>query len=213
MGAWDLDFYHRPLSPDPSFNVTEEMLLNAGIERLYWKCSISEIPDDCAYKAELTDMVKCLPKDERAGRGAVFWGKHGSGKTSAADIILKAAMARGGQCYHRMAGRIRHSYEKRWIETNRDGIEVWDLLTNSQLLVIDDLGHELAASGYQAGDIRIVEELIRVRYDKKLTTYITTNLPIPELVAQYKPIATILLEKARYRTVEVAGCRWRRGED
>jgi len=174
----DLDFYHRPLTSEPSFNITRAMLKNVGIGRAYWQCTIGKIPDECGYKYSLTEMIASLPADERAGKGAIFYGNHGYGKTSASAIMLKSAMARGGQCFHRMAATVEHSYEKRWVETNTDGVQVWDMLTQSQLLTVDDLGHELAAAGYKAGDTRIVEELIRLRYDDLLTTYITTNLPI-----------------------------------
>lgn len=210
MGEWDLDFFRRELTPEPSFSVTRRMLRNAGIGKAYWGCSVSKIPDACEYKTALTEMVASLPQDERAGKGAIFYGKHGYGKTSSGVILLKAAMARGGQCFHRMAAGVEHAYEKRWAETNLDGVEVWDLLTKSQLLCLDDLGHELAAAGYKAGDTRIIEELIRLRYDERLTTYITTNLSLKELAARYSSIASILLEPRRYRIVEVDGHNWRR---
>jgi DNA replication protein DnaC len=205
----DLDFYHRPLDPEPSFRVTREMLINAGIGRNYWNCSIDKIPDQCDYKKTLRRIVNELPASTRAGKGVIFWGNHGYGKTSAADIVLKAALARGGQCYHRLAGTIEHTYSKRWVETNLDGIEIWDVLTKSQILVIDDLGSEMAAAGYKAGDTRMIEELIRMRYDNRLPTYITTNLPMPELMKGYQPVASIFLEPSRFEFVEVTGHNWR----
>lgn len=210
MGDWRLDFYHRPLTPEPAFKITKDMLRNAGIGKSYWPCTIKKIPDECAYKAVLAEMVETLPEDERAGKGAIFYGNHGYGKTSSGAIMLKAAMARGGQCFHRMAATVEHAYEKRWVETNFDGIQVWDLLSRSQLLTLDDLGHELASGGYKVGDTRIIEELIRLRYDDRLTTYITTNLPIQEMVKQYQSISSILLDPSRFRVVEVDGFNWRR---
>lgn len=209
MGDWNLDFYHRPLEPEPSFRVTREMLTNAGIGRNYWGASIAQIPDKCRYKRALGGLVDQLPRDVARGKGAIFWGKHGFGKTSAASILLKAAMARGGQCYSRMAGTIEFAYTKRWVETNLDGVEIWDVLTNAQILLIDDLGQEMAAGGYKAGDTRMIEELVRLRYDNRLTTYITTNLGPQDLISAYQPICTILLEKSRFQTIEVDGHNWR----
>lgn len=213
MGEWKRGLYHRPLTPKRSTAITREMLVNAGIGRSYWPCSIGQIPDSCEYKKALRSMVRDLHLDAPEGRGALFFGNHGYGKTSAADIMLMAAMSRGGQCFHRMAAQVEHAYTKRWVETNLDGVEIWDLLVGSQLLVLDDLGHELAASGYKAGDTRIVEELIRLRYDDRLTTYITTNLPLPELIKIYQPISSILLDPTRFRIVEVSGHNWRRGKN
>jgi DNA replication protein DnaC len=212
MGERDIGFYHRDLTPDPSFTITKAMLKNAGIGRAYWGCTIGKIPDTCAYKADLTEMVANLPADVKAGKGIIFYGNHGFGKTSASAIMLKSVMARGGQAFHRMAATVAHSYEKRWVETNLDGVQVWDMLTQSQLLTLDDLGHELAAAGYKAGDTRIVEELIRLRYDDLLPTYITTNLPVSELVKQYRPISSILLDTSRFYMIDVSGHNWRRGK-
>lgn len=213
MGDWGFDFYHRRLSLTPEFEITKAMLWNAGIGKSYWPACISKIPDVCVYKKDLTRMVADLSADERLGRGAIFYGNHGHGKTSATAIMLKAAMARGGQCFQRIASSVEHAYEKRWVETNFDGIEVWDLLIKSQLLTLDDLGQEQAAAGYKAGDIRIVEEMIRARYDKRLVTYITTNLPIQELSRQYPTIGSIFFDPKRFRIVEVDGHNWRHGEE
>lgn len=210
MGVWKRGLYHRPLTSKRSTKITRDMLVNAGIGSKYWSCSIGAIPDSCPYKRALGEMVRDLHVDSAVGRGALFYGNHGYGKTSAANIMLMAAMTRGGQCFTRMAAQVEHAYSKRWVETNLDGIEVWDLLVGSQLLVIDDLGHELAAAGYKAGDTRMIEELVRLRYDDNLTTYITTNLPLPELIKHYQPISSILLDPSCYRVVEVDGFNWRR---
>jgi DNA replication protein DnaC len=212
VGDFDLGFYYRQLSAAPEFTVTKKMLQNAGIGKSYWPVSIDKIPDACAYKAQLTQMVDRLPVDVRLGKGAIIYGNHGHGKTSASAIMLKAAMARGGQCFHRIASSVEHSYEKRWVETNLDGIQVWELLTKSQLLTLDDLGQEQAAAGYKAGDTRIIEQLVRARYDCRLPTYITTNLPIQELAKQYPSIGSILFDPKRFYIFEVAGHNWRRSE-
>mgnify|MGYP003965035341 CR=1 FL=1 len=210
---WDLDFYKRRLSTTPTFNIDKLMLQNAGIGKSYWPVSVNKIPNNCRYKSTLVDMVNNLHHDVRMGKGAIFYGNHGHGKTSAASIMLKAAMARGGQCFHRIASSIEHAYEKRWVDTNIDGVQVWSLLKKSQLLTLDDLGQEQASAGYKAGDIRIIEELIRARYDARLTTYITLNLPIGGLKNQYPTIASILFDPKRFRIVDVSGHNWRHSEE
>jgi len=208
MSDWSLDFYYRRLSRDPEFEITKTMLHNAGIGRSYWRANIDKIPNGCAYKEQMKGMISTLPEDCSRGKGAIFHGNHGYGKTSAACVMLKAAMVRGGHCFHRLAGSIEHAYEKRWLETNLDGVQVWDLLTQQQLVTLDDLGQEQAAAGYKAGDIRIIEELIRSRYDRKLPTYITTNLPIAELGKQYPTIGRIFYDSKRYHLVKVDGHFW-----
>lgn len=211
MGEWDSELFHRALSSEPTFRVTASMLQNAGIGKSYWSSSMDQIPDSCSHKKVLMSMIKSLHLDERMGKGAIFFGNHGHGKTSSSSIMLKAALARGGQVFHRKASTLEYAYEKRWMVKNQDGIPVWDMLIGSQFLTLDDLGSELRPSGYRAGDIVIVEELIRERYDSRLVTYITTNLPMQELPKYYGSICSIFFDPSRFSLVEVCGFNWRRG--
>ena len=184
------------------------MLRNACVGRTYWKCEIGLIPEHCSYKAKLTRLVKSLHLDERSGKGVVFLGDHGMGKTSAASILLKSAMARGGQCYSKFASAAEYAYNNRWADTNLDGIPAWDLLVGSQFLLLDDLGTELASGGYKVGDIRAIEELVRRRYDNKLVTYVTTNLKLPAFKEAYRSISRILLDEKISEVVSVSGHFW-----
>jgi DNA replication protein DnaC len=184
------------------------MLQHANIGKLYWKATIGKIPAECSYKQDLIDAVAALPSDERVGRGRIFLGKYGRGKTSASAIMLKSAMARGGQAFHYKATALEKAFEKRWLVTS-EGVPIWDMLTKSQLVTIDDFGSELVESGYKSGDTRIVEELIRDRIDDRLTTYITSNLTVGDIAKNYPSLRSILLDRARFLIIKVEGHDWR----
>lgn len=213
MGEWDLHFLRRPLSDQPEFRITERMLRGAGIGRSYWPVQISDIPDVCDYKRTLSEMVANLVVDEARGKGAIFYGKFGRGKTSAATIMLKSCMVRGGQVFHLKATAAEHAFEKRWADQTSEGVPIWDMLTKSQVVTLDDLGAEIVQSGYKAGDNRVIEQLIRDRYDDRLLTYVTTNLEIDNLAKIYPSLRSIFLDGSRYRIVSVDGHNWRYNGD
>jgi len=208
---WNITFMRAPLSPDPTSKLTPRGLRNANIGRSYWNANIAQIDDGYPYRAKLQKIIANIHVDERAGKGAIFYGNFGHGKTSSAVICMKAAMVRGAQAYLEPAVNVERAYEKTIFYLTPEGIQVWDMLTRCQFVTIDDLGNETVTSGYKAGDNRMVEALIRARYNDRLPTYITTNRPLEHLMKEYAGLATIFLDQSRYELVEVKGRNWRAG--
>lgn len=206
---WNIAFYRAPLSPEPSERLSPKILLNAAIGREYWKVSIQQIPKNLPYRKSLQEIVDSLHEDEPLGKGAIFHGSYGTGKSSSAAIVLKAGLCRGGQGYFVRALDLKKAHDKSWATLTPEGITVWDMITRSQLVVVDDLGAEAQAEYGRGPDTRIVESLIRARYDNQLATYITTNFDLATLSSTYSSIASILLYPARFRTVAVRGKSWR----
>lgn len=210
---WNIFFHRSPLTPDPSVRITSRSLVNAGIGREYWGAGIKKIPDGLAYRSSLKSIIRNLHLDEPKGRGAIFYGKFGSGKTASAAICLKSAMIRGGQSFLIKSLEIKHIHDKRWTAISPEGVEMWSMATRTQFVAIDDLGAEAMPEFGRGPDTRVVEELIRARYDERLPTYITTNLDLHSLAETYNSIKTILLDPAHYRIVEVSGKAWRQDRE
>jgi len=207
--GWNINFYRRPLSDEPIWRVTPRMLHNARIGRSYWSVSTEQIPPTKKYRIILQGLIKDLPSSEAAGCGVVFLGPFGSGKTSAGCILLKAAMARGGQSFFVSALELKSAYDRRIYALSPEGVQVWDMATKCQIVLIDDLGAEIGPT-VAGGDVRVAEELIRARYNERLTTYITTNMKLSELMSTYKALASILSEPSRYRHIVVKEVNWRK---
>jgi DNA replication protein DnaC len=209
-----ISFFRAILSegfPDP---VTSSTLRNAGVDEEYHDGSyIRSIPDECPYKRKLMKMIQTLHIDERQGKGAIFHGRFGYGKTAAAIIMLKAALAKGAQGYFYQALNIEQVHDKSWAYLSPEGVPIWDMACRSHVFVLDDLGNELQTAGYKAGNTQVVQALIRSRYNKRLPTYITTNLDISFLMESYPSLRSIFLDPKRYEIVEVTGKDWRYSPD
>jgi len=208
--AWNIAFFRGRLTPEPSDPLTPQVIQNSNIGKSYWDVGISKIPIEFRYRAAIQNIVTNLHVEERQGKGAIFYGDFGHGKTSSAVICLKAAMARGGQAYFEEAINLKRAHDKPIFCLTPEGIPVWDMVTKCHFVVIDDLGNETVTSGYEAGDHRVIESLIRARYNNRLPTYFTTNWPLEKLLTQYAGVASILTDLGRFRLVEVKGESWRR---
>jgi len=203
------------LKATPCYEVPPLLLKNANIGRNYWTVNIGAIPTHLAYRGELAALIERLPSDAGAGRGAIFWGHHETGKTSCAVICLREIMSRGGgPTYFVNALSLRYIAAHRTTETTPEGMLVWNMITRCPFLVLDDLGAESRSVEFgQPADTRVVEEVVRTRYDNLLVTYVTTN-KVEELTATaglYAGIATILADPSRFDHIEVAGKAWRQG--
>lgn len=211
---WDIAFYRADLTPDKSEIVTKRSLINANIGEDYWNVSIEQIPDEhngkpVLYKHVLRRLIDSLHIDAKTGRGAIFMGLQGYGKTSAAAILLKSAMARGGQAYMADALALQRAVERRHKELTPEGVPVFDMVRNCHFVAIDDFGAEAKPAFGQPPDTRIMEEIIRHRNKRRLPTYITTNLSAAALKETYEGFITILTDKRRYEPVAVSGFNWR----
>lgn len=210
MSSFDNEaFFRGHISPEPRDPVTSSTLTRAGVGREYWSASIAAIPDHCAHKRKIQELVQNLHIDERRGKGAIFCGEQGFGKTAASTILLKAAIARGGQGYFCYANKLSFVFEKPWAYLTPEGIQEWDMATRVQFFVLDDLGSELQSAGYKAGNNQAIEALIRARHNERLPTYITTNLSMKRLAETYASFQTILLDEKRFEFIPVAGHNWR----
>jgi DNA replication protein DnaC len=213
MNEYDNEaFFHSDITPDPRDPVGQGALYRAGIGREYWNAGIAGIPDHCAYKAKLKALVDNLHIDHKEGRGAIFCGEQGFGKTAASTILLKAAIARGGQGFLCYVKNLELAFEKPWVYLTPEGVPIWDMATRGHFFVLDDLGAEIQAAGYKAGNTQAIESLIRARHNSRLPTYITTNLPLSKLAEVYGSFKTILLDKKRFDFVHVSGHNWRLDE-
>ena len=185
-------------------SVDHERLDKANIGERYWFADLARgRAEDAAYAKRLREYVLDLHKHERSGYGVLLWGKHGSGKTSAASRLLIEAMARGPiQVRFETVDDIEW-YARNRNETTKEGARIWDLLTrDTQFLVIDDLGAEDDAEWKAPALANVLSQ----RYNRLLTTILSSNLD-PELLAERCPRVGQLVDS--YMTVEVCGVDWR----
>jgi DNA replication protein DnaC len=135
-----------------------------------------------ATVAEVRAFVDDLDARLDQGRGLWLFGDTGTGKTTLAMLISKAALEAGRSVaiysLPKLLARIRRTYDS---EPGGDSyLSFFERLTSVDLLHIDDLGAEKRSDWV----LEQLYALINERYETQRSVLITTNLQHPELEEQ-----------------------------
>jgi DNA replication protein DnaC len=130
-----------------------------------------------AVRRYVTDLDENLA----AGRGLWLYGSVGTGKTTLAMLVSKAALDAGRSVaiysLPRLLAEIRTTFDA---DNDRSYVDLLDRLADVDLLHIDDVGAEKTSEW-------VLEQLyaiINARYEEQRSVVITTNLERDELVSQ-----------------------------
>lgn len=131
---------------------------------------------------EVRAYVDDLHPRLQQGRGLWLFGDTGTGKTTLAMLISKAALEAGRSVaiysLPKLLARIRRTYDS---EPGGDSyLSLFEKLTSVDLLHIDDLGAEKRSDWV----LEQLYALVNERYEAQRSIVITTNLPHPELEEQ-----------------------------
>ncbi|HSR95128.1 MAG TPA: ATP-binding protein [Solirubrobacterales bacterium] len=146
---------------------------------------VSDMARDLTTKGAVNDVRSFVDElDDRldSGRGLWLFGDTGTGKTTLAMLISKAALeARRSVAIYslpKLLARIRRTYDA---EPGGDSyLAFFERLTAVDLLHIDDLGAEKRSDWV----LEQLYALINERYETERSVLITTNLPHDELEEQ-----------------------------
>ncbi|MFL5902066.1 MAG: ATP-binding protein [Solirubrobacterales bacterium] len=146
---------------------------------------VSDMARDLETKAavgEVRGFVDDLDDRLGTGRGLWLFGDTGTGKTTLAMLVSKAALAKGHSVaiysLPKLLARIRRTYDS---EPGGDSyLAFFERLTSVDLLHIDDLGAEKRSDWV----LEQLYALINERYESQRSVLVTTNLPHEELEEQ-----------------------------
>jgi DNA replication protein DnaC len=146
---------------------------------------LSDMARDLQTKSAVTDVKAFIDQlDARleAGRGLWLFGDTGTGKTTLAMLVSKAALESGRSVaiysLPKLLARIRRTYDS---EPGGDSyLSFFERLTSVDLLHIDDLGAEKRSDWV----LEQLYALVNERYEAERSVVITTNLPHDELEQQ-----------------------------
>lgn len=169
--------------------------LSAVIPRKYRGVSFDRPPVSDMHEPvvrPVRQFVRGLDENLDAGHGLWFWGSHGTGKTTLAMVVAKAALDAGRSVaiysLPRLLAEIRATFE-----ADGDGsyVEFLDRLAAVDLLHIDDVGAEKTSDW-------VLEQLyaiVNARYEEQRSIVITTNLAREELATQINERTVSRLEE------------------
>jgi DNA replication protein DnaC len=146
---------------------------------------VSDMARDLQTKAAVSEVrgfVDDLDARLEEGRGLWLFGDTGTGKTTLAMLISKAALEAGKTVaiysLPKLLARIRRTYDS---EPGGDSyLSFFERLTSVDLLHIDDLGAEKRSDWV----LEQLYALVNERYETQRSVLITTNLPHEELEEQ-----------------------------
>ncbi len=137
-------------------------------------------------------FVRDIEGNLDAGRGLWFYGSVGTGKTTLAMIVSRAALDAGRSVaiysLPRLLAEIRATFES---DSEGSYVEFLDRLAAVDLLHIDDVGAERTSEW-------VLEQLyaiVNARYEDERSVMITTNLERDELVEQIRERTVSRLEE------------------
>lgn len=188
---------------DKPRELTQADLRRACLPERYWHVTLGQIPTKCEYAAVMRRYVDHIQDRIGKGTGLLFHGPYRTGKTSAASIVLKAALAyRYSGCFLRV-GELVDSVFERW--TWSDGVRSLPMrhrIVEVDVLVLDDLSAERNRDALPP----LFEEIVRERFDRRRTTLLTTNLSFQTLTERFTNVFPVLQECMV--PVKVAGTNW-----
>jgi DNA replication protein DnaC len=146
---------------------------------------VSDMARDLQTKIAVNEVrafIDDLDARLQEGRGLWLFGDTGTGKTTLAMLISKAALEAGKTVaiysLPKLLARIRRTYDS---EPGGDSyLSFFERLTSVDLLHIDDLGAEKRSDWV----LEQLYALVNERYEAQRSILITTNLPHPELEEQ-----------------------------
>jgi DNA replication protein DnaC len=169
--------------------------LSAVIPRRYAEVGfdrnpVAQMPDTVVRPVRA--FVRGLEGHLDAGRGLWFFGDVGTGKTTLAMLVAKAALEAGRSVaiysLPRLLNEIRRTYDE---SSDSSYVDLLDRLAEVDLLHVDDLGAEKSS----AWVLEQLYAIVNARYEGERSMVITTNLDRGALVEQINERTVSRLEE------------------
>jgi DNA replication protein DnaC len=187
--------------------------LGSGIPKRFRGISFERKPIcdmDPMLLREVREFARGIEGNLDAGRGVWFYGDVGTGKTSLAMLISKAALETGHSVaiysVPRLLADIKETFEQ---DSGRSYLDLFRRLAEVDLLHLDDLGSERQTEWVLEQLYSIVNE----RWQSERSIVVTTNLELDALREQVGPRTVSRLTEICGDPIPIMGPDLRRGPD
>lgn len=179
--------------------VSEKNLLRMGVPKEFIN---KELSDFDTYGLKQLELIKDFVNSYitnienylDANRGILFFGSNGVGKSMLSSLILKEAYRHRYICKRITFSSYINEYTRMWNAKpqERDTLEgdFYYYIKGVDLLVLEEVGKELDTKL----SVTVLEDLLRYREERGLTTILCTNLKPKELFSQYGASVQSLLQ-------------------
>jgi DNA replication protein DnaC len=186
-------------------NRVQSRRIGTGIPKRFRGVSFERKPIcdmDPALLREMRKFVREIGENLDRGRGLWFFGDVGTGKTSLAMLVSKAALEAGRSVaiysVPRLLADIKDTYED---DSGRSYTDLFDRLCEVDLLHLDDLGAEKRTEWVLEQLYSIVNE----RWQNERSIVVTSNLGVDELREQIGQRTVSRLEEVTGAPIPIMG--------
>jgi DNA replication protein DnaC len=156
--------------------------MRAYIPSEFWNLSLKNYKKDSKVLEIVNDYIRRLQKNLDTGKGILFHGGTGTGKSLLANEILKAACRNGFKAKTRSLTEILESLKKSYSDDNIVNVE--QELENSDFFCFEDTGLE-----YRKKDSEFVprefDRLFQIRKNSRLPTLVTIPYSPEQIEVHY----------------------------
>lgn len=185
----------------PKHEMTPRRMERMMLPRRYWEASIFRIPEDCEHRKLLEEFIGDSKLNLEQGSNLLLHGSYGSGKTSAAAVVLKEVSSRGAKALFVVAADLVDiKIERVEFEEYRT---LYDRIRQVDFLVIDDVG--MADLSKFAGQLLV--RILRYRYNDLKSTVLTTNLEVKAFKEAFPERGRTLLTRA-FERISIETDEW-----
>lgn len=131
-------------------------------------------------KELLLEYSDKFPRNER--KVILFSGKTGLGKTFLLNCMSKSILDKGFSVIQSSSYNLFNRLFNSYLSGNSDSMLLTEVMYESELLIIDDLGTEMQRNNFTSEDLF---SLLNERTAKNLHTFLSTNLSLSDLRERY----------------------------
>lgn len=197
----------RKLYEERSREKVPPILFDVGnVPKKFRDATVDAIPNECSYKKTIKDWVKNVKKNVDEGRWLLLWGTFGTGKTAAANILLREVLLHDGSAFMMTQSQLL-DYRINGENGKFGSFTLDQVATQSNLVLLDDVGNT------KSNDFTLesIEWLAVNRYNTGKSLIITTNLdPNGKKIKDFVTGKVLSMCYELSTIVELAGHNWRK---